>query len=202
MEIINIIFDFGGVLLTEDDKWVLDAKVKKLTGSNDRELENAWNHAWPDAEKGRVDEDGFFINLLDFLKIKPTPEIIHKLKEIYRKRAGHGGAYPLLTKLFKKYRLFALTNTLSDWQKYKIKKFKLDKYLRLVVSSCDVGIGKPNPKIYRMLIKEAKIKPRESVFIDNMGKNLFPAKRLGFNTVLFENYNQCTEEMRKMGIDI
>jgi putative hydrolase of the HAD superfamily len=69
-----------------------------------------------------------------------------------------------------------------------------------VVLSCDVGVRKPKPKIYRILLKKLKIPAKNCVFIDNQTWNLKPAKELGFKTILFKNNKQTFQKLEKMGV--
>src|SRR5690606_1641082 len=55
------------------------------------------------------------------------------------------------------------------------------------VISCDVGSRKPNLEIYKILLKKLKVRPKEILFIDDRPWNLVPAKKLGIQTILFEN---------------
>ena len=67
-----------------------------------------------------------------------------------------------------------------------------------VVVSCDVGMRKPNPKIYRLTTNKLKIKPKEAIFIDNREWNLKPAKKLGMKTVLFRNNRQTIKDIENI----
>lgn len=69
-----------------------------------------------------------------------------------------------------------------------------------VIISCNVGIRKPNPKIYKMLIKKCKCKADEILFIDNRDWNLKPARNLGIKTILFKDNKQCINELKKIGV--
>ncbi len=71
-----------------------------------------------------------------------------------------------------------------------------------VVVSCDVGLRKPNPKIYRLLFKKLKTHYKNSVFIDNRDWNLKPAKKLGIKIILFKNNRQLIKDFLKLGVKI
>lgn len=197
----NIIFDLGGVLLTEDDNWIHLAEVQSLLKSDFDKLNQAFDRAWPDARDGKIDEDKFFeiilLNSLGNVDIK----IIQQLKDIYRKHADKYLAYPALELLHGKYRLFALTNVTNEWLEFKRKEFNLDNYLELIISSCGEGAAKPKREIYQNLITKADINPQESVFIDNMERNLIPARELKFNTIQFANLDQLKLDLSKLGIN-
>ena len=76
-----------------------------------------------------------------------------------------------------------------------------EKYMKKfdeVVVSCDVGIRKPNPKIYKMILKKLKLKGKSCIFIDNQKWNLTPAKKLGMKTILFKDNKQADEKLKKL----
>lgn len=76
----------------------------------------------------------------------------------------------------------------------------LRKHFNPVIVSCEVGMRKPNPKIYKLLLKELNIKPNQILFIDNQEWNMRPAKKLGIKTILFKNNKQLFEN--KIWIDL
>ncbi len=52
-----------------------------------------------------------------------------------------------------------------------------------VVLSCEHGVRKPDPAIYRIALDAIGLPPAECVFVDDIGGNLKPAKALGMTTV-------------------
>ena len=191
----NIVFDFGGVLLTEDDVWLTSRKTKMLLGIEDQKIMNeAWNLVWPDGRDGKTNEDDFFKTFLEKLDIKADTKLIYALKNIYRQETNVYSAYPILKSLKNKYKLFGLPNITKDWLDYKINHFELNKYLNLVVSSCGEGIAKPNKEIFLSLINKGQIDPTETLFVDNMVKNIIPAKELRFKTHLYTDLEKLKVE--------
>ena len=53
-----------------------------------------------------------------------------------------------------------------------------------VFFSHEMGLEKPDPEIFKQVIKESGIRPEETIFIDDTQENLDSAKRLGFQTLL------------------
>ena len=198
----NIIFDFGGVILTEDDNWLFSKETKTFLDTNSERLSEGWNSAWPNARAGKINEEQFFNIFLKNSIGTTDDKKITKLKKIYRKMSSKLESFSLLDKLKINYRLFSLANITSDWLKYKIDKFALNKYFDLIVSSCGEGIEKPHKEIFFSLIKKAKIKTEESLFIDNFARNIKPARELGFETILFTNKVDLVKKMKKLGIKI
>lgn len=63
-----------------------------------------------------------------------------------------------------------------------------------LIISCDVGIRKPDQKIYKITVKKLKVKFVDAIFIDNQIWNTKPAKKLGMKTILYKNNKQLFEE--------
>ncbi len=75
-----------------------------------------------------------------------------------------------------------------------------------VIISCDVGVRKPDVRIYKLLMKKLRkkhkgIKASEVLFIDNRDYNLKPARRLGMKVILFKNNKQVVREMGEFGLE-
>ena len=74
------------------------------------------------------------------------------------------------------------------------------KGFRPVIISCDAGLRKPNPQIYKLLLKKLRLSPEQVLFIDNREWNLKPARELGIKTILFENNSQLAKALIAKGI--
>lgn len=77
----------------------------------------------------------------------------------------------------------------------------------IVIVSSEVGIRKPNPEIYKLLIKKVKeknktIKPNQILFIDNRKWNMKNAKLNKIKTLIFKNNKQTIKDLKKLGVKI
>lgn len=77
---------------------------------------------------------------------------------------------------------------------------KLYKKFNVKIVSCDVGVRKPNPKIYKLILKKLKLPAKNCLFIDNQQWNIKPAKKLGMKTILFKNNEQLFNDLKEFGI--
>jgi putative hydrolase of the HAD superfamily len=68
------------------------------------------------------------------------------------------------------------------------------------VISCRLNLCKPEAGIYEHLLKTYRLDPGETVFIDDVQKNLDAAAKLGIRTVRFENAAQCERDLRALGV--
>lgn len=86
------------------------------------------------------------------------------------------------------FRLFVLSNT-NPFLLDTFKGFVNENLFDGAIFSCEVGIIKPDPDIYTKAVKKWKIKPQESLFVDDQAANLVPFTRMGGYTQLFDTQN-------------
>jgi epoxide hydrolase-like predicted phosphatase len=65
----------------------------------------------------------------------------------------------------------------------------------LVILSNRVGLRKPDPEIYKLAVKKLKVKFSECVYVDDIEKNLIPARELGIKTILVTNPKQVAKNV-------
>ncbi|MFO7963788.1 MAG: HAD-IA family hydrolase [Desulfobacterales bacterium] len=65
----------------------------------------------------------------------------------------------------------------------------------VVVESSKEGVRKPDPEIYRIVLERMGVSAEETVFLDDLGINLKPAKALGMKTIKVIDEHQALEEL-------
>ena len=98
-----------------------------------------------------------------------------------------------------KYFMATINNESRELNLYRIEKFGLREIFRLFVSSCFVGLRKPESGIYRLAIETTQIESRSSaVFIDDRALNLECAAKIGMRTIQMQTLEQLREELGKL----
>ena len=64
-----------------------------------------------------------------------------------------------------------------------------------VIESARIGLRKPDPRIYRMMIEALKVDPKRCIYLDDLGVNLKPARRMGMTTIKVANAPQAIAEL-------
>ena len=122
-------------------------------------------------------------------------------KKLYRKYQKPIEKMPsFLGRLKRHYRLAALTVISKEWLEYKKKKFKLDKYFELVVSSADTGLTKKDRIFYELIVKKLGINAEDCAYIDDVKENLLLARKLGMKTILFKGQKNLEISFKKIGL--
>ena len=75
---------------------------------------------------------------------------------------------------------------------------KIMQMFDLVIESSKVGIRKPSPEIYEMACEKMRIRPKEAIYLDDLGINLKPARALGMTTVKVTSGSQALAELEQL----
>jgi putative hydrolase of the HAD superfamily len=77
----------------------------------------------------------------------------------------------------------ALTNNWPDAPDAVRERGPAVEWFDVVVESAVEGLRKPDPRIYRLVCERLEVTPTETVFLDDLGANLKPARELGMTTI-------------------
>lgn len=96
------------------------------------------------------------------------------------------------------YKLFMLSNVDSSHINFIDHNFPYVKNIKKRVLSYKAKAVKPGKKIYAHTIEKFKIDPEESIFIDDLKKNILSAKNFGFNTIHYTSHKKFLREFNKL----
>jgi len=196
-----IAFDCGNVILS--NSWpdpVFEKFCKEIGISYRKGTEIFFKHYDGRLKFGKGSEYDFFKELLKNSNKKKLK--LNDVKKLYYKKIHVKKAFSLVKKLYKKYPLYTLNDEAIEWMNYRIKKFKLKKYFKAFITSGFVGYAKPDKRIYQIMLKKAKCKPEEVIFIDNNPKLVEAARKLGINGITFRNKEQLIKSLKKFGVEV
>lgn len=195
----NIVFDFGGVLVDLNPA----ACIKAFTDLGMQGLEeymSPFGHKGPFGEVENGD-----ISIEEFRdRIKEEYGKSHSDKEIDDAWAAYLMHVPenkmrMVHELAKKYRVFLLSNTnpihIRKLQEFEEHGYPLKECFEKLYLSYEVKRSKPDPEIFRYVLKDAGILPSETLFIDDGAANCKVAESLGINTYKPEPFEDFSGEL-------
>ena len=206
-EITTVISDFGGVLTTplvqsfaavQDETGIPFEELAKAMG---RIEEADGKHPLFELETGHLSEVDFLAKLGDELEpaIGHRPEL-HRFSEIYFE-ALHPN--PPMIDLMREakgagHRMGLLTNTVREWEPLWRAMLPVDEIFEAVVDSGFVGLRKPDPQIYELMLERLEGVPAaECLFIDDVDVNCAAARELGMSAVHYQHNDQAIPEIRE-----
>jgi putative hydrolase of the HAD superfamily len=197
-----VIWDFGGVLTTSPFEAFARYERERGLPVDIIRRTNAANHlenAWAKFERAEVDIEAFdqlFADeslalgaevrgkdVLPLLLGDLRPEMVEALKRV--------GA---------RFKTGCITNNLpanamgsrSGRMLYLAEVMTLFNH---VIESAKIGLRKPDPRIYRMMVEALQVDPNNCVYLDDLGVNLKPAREMGMTTIKVTSAPQAIAEL-------
>ncbi len=90
-----------------------------------------------------------------------------------------------------------ISNAWPDLREYIVKQKFDDAFDHLVISA-EVGVMKPEERIYRIALEQAGVSPSEAVFVDDMPVNIEGCRAVGMHGIHFRTPQQALAELREM----
>lgn len=196
-----LFWDVGGVLLTNG--WDRHARARAVEefGLEGEEYSERHELVVADFETGRIgldhyldrtvfhrDRDFSRADFRDFMfaQSRPHDEALALVRELAA--TGH-------------WLMATLNNESLELNRYRIDTFGLKAVFSIFVSSCIVGLKKPDEFIYRMALRLAHETPDRCVFIDDRELNLECARLLGLRTIHHRGVGETREELADLGVE-
>jgi putative hydrolase of the HAD superfamily len=202
MTIEAVIWDFGGVLTTSpfaafarfEAERGLPAGIIRRTNAA-----NHWENAWAKFERAELDLEAFDrlfaaesrilgaevrgSDVLPLLSGDLRPEMVTALRRVKAK-----------------FKTGCITNNLpansigssSGRTLYVAEVMALFDH---IVESAKIGLRKPDPRIYRMMVEALGVDPARCIYLDDLGVNLKPAREMGMTTIKVLDAPQAIAEL-------
>lgn len=100
-----------------------------------------------------------------------------------------------------RYFMSTINNESRELNDFRIEKFALRRIFRLFISSCFVGLRKPERDIYRLALEITQIPAQECCFVDDRALNLESAKQMGMHTIEMKGLESLRAELAKLGVN-
>jgi putative hydrolase of the HAD superfamily len=198
---INALFwDVGGVLLSNAwDHQQRQHTLKQFT-LDEVEFENRHEMLVSSLERGKISMQEY---LERTIFCRPRSFTLDAFKEfMFSLSQPDTAALQLAAELTRsgKYLMSTINNESKELNLFRIQTFGLREIFSLFISSCFVGLRKPEEGIYRLALEITQRPPEECCFVDDRPLNLDSASRLGMHVIQMENAEQLRRELQKLGV--
>ena len=106
----------------------------------------------------------------------------------------------LIRRLRARYRLGLLSNA-SDALRPLLARTSLAPLFDVIVISCEEGLMKPDPEIYRRLLARLDVAPDEAAFVDDVQANVDAARAAGMHALRFTSTAGAEAGLSALGVD-
>jgi putative hydrolase of the HAD superfamily len=199
---INAIFwDIGGVLLT--NAWDKNERLRALNEFQLDQVEFQDRHEMlvSSFERGKITLDEYLQRTIFYRPRTFTQDAFREyMLSLSQAKAG---SLEFARELAKsgQYLMSTLNNESKELNLYRIRKFGLSDIFSLFVSSCFVGLRKPEAAIYKLAVDVVQKPPEACCFIDDRPLNLECAQQLGMHTVEMKSVPQLRESLHNLGVE-
>lgn len=198
MRIRAVIFDFGGVIARTMDFTSRDGLADRL-GMTRLELEKLvfLGESGSNAQQGVISVDQHWTNLQKLLKLSPE-EIEAFQKEFWGGDSIDTDLVDYIRSLKKRYRTGLLSNAFSDLRKRLVEGWKIADAFDEILISSEIGVTKPDLRIYHIALERFGVAPDEAVFVDDFLHNVEAARSVGMHAIHFRNPDQTRLELEQL----
>ncbi|MGA9978802.1 MAG: HAD family phosphatase [Candidatus Sulfotelmatobacter sp.] len=195
-----IFWDVGGVLLTNAWDHVQRMATLDHFHLDEAEFHDRHEMVVSSFERGKITLDEYldrtvFYRTREFPRdafkaymfslSQPFPEVLSLARNL-----AQSGNYFMGT----------INNESRELNLYRIEKNGLRNIFRVFVSSCFVGLRKPEVDIYRMALEITQMPALECCFIDDRALNLECATKLGMQTIEMQTLDHLQKSLAAMGV--
>jgi epoxide hydrolase-like predicted phosphatase len=202
MTIEAIIFDIGGVLVRTPD-WSHRARWEHRLGLPERglsalvfETEQATL-----ASIGRAPDDEIWRNIATHLHLQDQ-QLAELRHDFWAGDVANTELITYMRALRPRHKTGILSNAWPEMRLLNENRFGLDDAVDQTLYSFEIGVLKPAPEAYEMIVGRLAVLPRNAVFIDDSAINIAGASAFGLNTVLFSDTKQAVAELNCLLADI
>ncbi|MGH2642674.1 MAG: HAD family hydrolase [Chitinophagaceae bacterium] len=193
-----IFFDIGGVLLTNGWGHLSRQKAAKKFGLNYEEMEVLHQFIFNIYEIGSITLEEYLETVVfnhhrdfsleefkDFM-FGESAELLQMLTWLKAWKRDCG------------IKMFSLNNEGKELNDFRIRKFGLHECFDAFISSCQAGMRKPDPRIYRLAMDIAHAQPEECLYFDDRLMLTEAAKKQGMQAYHHENFETTKNILEKI----
>ena len=195
-----IFWDVGGVLLTNAWDRAQRERALEQFQLDEAEFDDRHEMVVSSLERGKISFDEYLERTVFY---RPRPFAREVFKDyVFSLSQPHADALALARELTNsgKYLMATINNESKELNLYRIQTFGLREIFSLFVSSCFVGLRKPEEGIYRLALEVTQKPPEECCFIDDRPLNLEAARHMGMHTIEMEDVGRLRQELQKLGV--
>ena len=196
-----ILFDVGGVLLTNG--WDRDERARAakqfdldLTGLEARhaEVDAAW-------ERGAITGKEYLTHVI-FNEQRSFSRGAFFSFMLSQSSLLPGGAMGILQEVAasKKCMVGVLNNEARETNEYRFREFGIREHISVALSSCYLGLRKPDAAIYHRALDILGRPAGRILFVDDREQNVAAAIAVGMKGIVFKGEGRLREELRVLGV--
>ena len=200
MSIKAVIFDLGGVIVRTEYQAPRQHLAESF-GMDYDDIDKVVFGGGPNgsaarASIGEITEEQHWQNVMKTLKL-PASETERVRDEFFAGDVIDHEIVEFLRSIKTKYKTGLISNAWSGLRNY-IMREKFDDAFHHMVISAEVGVAKPDPKIYLIALEQLQVQPKEAIFVDDFIENIEACEKLGMKGIYFKDSKAALQQLKQM----
>ena len=200
MSIRAVFFDLGGVIIRTEYQAPRQSLAEKF-GMDYEDIEKIVFGGGPTgsaarASMGEIKEEEHWLNVMKILK-QPASAYERIRDEFFAGDVVDRGILDFLRSLKPKYKTGLISNAWSGLRAY-TEREKFDNTFNRMIISAEVGVLKPDPKIYQIALEQLQVKAKEAVFVDDVLENIEACEKVGMKGIHFKDSESAIKQLKAL----
>ena len=197
MTIRAVFFDLGGVIVRTEFQAPRQHLAERVGLEYDDLLKAVFDSETArQASVGLISEDEHWAAVLRRLHL-PESEDQAIRDEFFAGDVTDLGLLNFMRGLRKKYKVGLISNAWSGLRPWIVSQKFADVFDAMIISA-EVGVGKPDARIFQIALEKLGVAPAEAVFLDDFPGNVEGARRIGMQAIHFVQPEAALEELRQI----
>ncbi len=200
LPITALLVDIGGVLLTNGWDHLARRRAAKHFQIPSSEMEDRHHLIFGTYEEGKITLDAYLDQVVFHCKRPFTRARFRSF--MFAQSRPFPEMLALVARLKARYRLkvVAVSNEARELNAHRIRAFHLTELIDCFVSSCFVGIRKPDAAMFRYALDLAQVLPSQVVYLENTAMFIQIAHGLGIRGVLHTDVGSTRKQLAACGL--
>lgn len=112
------------------------------------------------------------------------------------------GMVALIKDLKKTYKIGLLSNSATEYIARIIDRHGLEPLFDFITISSEVGLAKPDPRIFEYTLDKLGVTAEEAVFIDDNPRNVQAAEGTGMTSFVYEDLKKLRKQLKESGLTV
>lgn len=195
-----IFWDVGGVLLNNAWDHSERASTLKHFGLDETQFNERHEPLVPPFEEGKITLDEYLDGTVFYCPRGFTRDAFRAFMFSLSYSLPEVIPFAQALTASDKYLMSTINNESRELNNYRIDTFGLRQIFRFFVSSCYVGLRKPESNIYRLALETTQMAAEQCCFIDDRAENLESPVKLGMHGIQMKTLDQLREDLAKLGV--
>lgn len=198
MQLRAVIFDFGGVIVRTDDRTPRERLAARLGIAYDQLSSLVFDsESALQATLGKITTQEHWEALRNELGLSQDDHANLPL-DFWGGDVLDQELVDYIRALRPDYKTSLISNAWDDLRQVLEYTWKISDVFDEIIISAEVGVAKPDPRIYQIALERLAVAPQQAVFVDDFPANIAGARAVGMHAIHFKNSLQARKELDRL----